>query len=219
MKASHTGTHTASTSTWSPRSPEATGSATYTCSSPARLGSARHGLRAHSYCMRVGGDSQHFMRAPRAYRKRCESVPAATAASAGDFRALLPEFDTSLCRYLLSPRSRVQFGATRRGSSVSAGGWHRRARCSVRRCSLAVSGHGSGAAKPAKTARRSPSTLVERPICRNHSRGGHLRKISLYPQTRDFRHRKTERRLIACRQTLGAFMSSNRRGRHARSGS
>ena len=126
------------------------GSATHICFLPVRLGSARHGLRAHSYRMRVGGDSPHFMRAPRAYRKRCESVPTATAASAGDSRALLPEFDTSLCRYLLSRRSRVQFSATRRGSSVSAGGWHRRVRCSVRRCSLAVSGHGSGTAKPAK---------------------------------------------------------------------
>jgi hypothetical protein len=62
--------------------------------------------------MRVGGDSLHFMRAPRAYQKRCESVPAATAASAGDLRALLAEFDTSLCRYLLSLQSRVHFGAT-----------------------------------------------------------------------------------------------------------
>jgi hypothetical protein len=167
--------------------------------------------------MRVGDDAPHFMRAPRAYRKRCDLVPAATAASAGDLRALLAEFDTSLCRYLLSPQSRVQFGATRRGSSVSAGGWHRRVRCSVRRCSLAVSGHGSGAAKPAKTAGRSPSTLVERPICRNHSRGGHMREISLYSRTPDFRHRKTERRLVPRRQTLGAFVSSNRRGRHGRS--
>src|SRR5216684_6809320 len=170
LRASHIGTHTASTSTWSPRSAEATGSATRVGFSPARLGLARHGLRAHSYCVRVGGDSPHCKRAPCAYRKHCESVPAATAASAGDLRALLPEFDTSLCRYLLSPRSRVQFGATGRGPSVSAGGWHRRVRCSARRCSLAVSGHGSGAAKPAKTARRSPLPLVERPVCRNHSR-------------------------------------------------
>src|ERR1700730_8168118 len=32
-------------------------------------------------------------------------------------------------------------------------------------------------------------------------------KISLYSRTPDFRHRKTERRLTASRQTLGAFVS------------
>jgi hypothetical protein len=167
--------------------------------------------------MRVGGDAPHFMRAPRAYRKRCDLVPAATAASAGDLRALLAEFDTSLCRYLLSPQSRVQFGATRRGSSVSAGGWHRRVRCSVRRCSLAVSGHRSGAAKPAKRHDdHRQRWWSDRFIGTIHA-GGHMREFSLYSRTPDFRHRKTERRLIPCRQTLGAFVSSNRRGRHGRS--
>jgi hypothetical protein len=46
-------------------------------------------------------------------------------------------------------------------------------------------GHRSGAAKPAKTARRSPATLVERPICRNHSRGrAHARIFLIFANTR-----------------------------------
>ena len=124
-----------------------------------------------------------------ACRRRCSALHARTARLSEALR-IGARGDGSFSRRLARLACRVRhffmqiptFAAIesalwrdRRGSSVSADGWHRRVRCSVRRCSLAVSGHRSGAAKPAKTARRSPATLVERPICRNHSRGGHMR--------------------------------------------
>jgi hypothetical protein len=166
-----------------------------------------------------------------ACRRRCSALHARTARLSEALR-IGARGDGSFSRRLARLACRVRhffmqiptFAAIesalwrdRRGSSVSADGWHRRVRCSVRRCSLAVSGHGSGAAKPARNGTTITSTLVERPIYRNHSRGGRMREISFYSRTPDFRHRKTERRLIARRQTLGAFVSSNRRGRHGRS--